>query len=323
MPGLEQTVIREPATASPQEYAQRVGRLAVAYVALFGISLTGIGLLVWEAQLFVTLAQRSNVETLALAFVLVFFAYFAVLSVRGAAGAARIAYFAALARVRTPEEVEQRKAQALGPPTPLSLSAALNVVLEKEGLPYRPFILPVTDGVGSMGVIEVDGAEIKHIGALKSGSNSLLAFFVQQVIVVLRERSIQADLDIIHWRQIDDEGTLQYLALVQFARNLERQSGAATLWPKLVLTEADCAELERRLSVLCPALRNEAFLPDWEYAGEHKLPLIPEPLGLVSLSRTEKRVDPVASMGCAVLAVAFLLILLGIFAFFPPWVPGT
>jgi hypothetical protein len=50
-------------------------------------ALIGIGLLVWKAQLFVTLTQRSNVETLTLAFFLVFFAYLGILSARGAVGA--------------------------------------------------------------------------------------------------------------------------------------------------------------------------------------------------------------------------------------------
>ena len=98
---------------------------------------------------------------------------------------------------------------------------------------------------------------------------------------------------------------------------------APELWPKVALSDADCAELERRLTAVCPALRNEAFLPHWDYAGEHKLPLIPEPLGLVSLSRTERRVDPEASMGCAVLVVLGAVAVLALFVKFPPWVPGS
>ena len=64
-------------------------------------------------------------------------------------------------------------------------------------------------------------------------------------------------------------------------------------------------------------------MPDWEYAGEHKLPIIPEPLGLVSLSRSERRVDPVASMGCAVVVVLGTVLILAAFILFPPWVPGV
>jgi hypothetical protein len=121
---------------------------------------------------------------------------------------------------------------------------------------------------------------------------------------------------------IDDEQTLQYHGMVHFARRLERHLDADELWPKIVLSDDDLAALERRLAAVCPALRSEGFLPDWEYEAEHKLPLIPEPLGLVSLSRSERRADPVASMGCAALVVVAAVAILALFTVFPPWVPG-
>ena len=89
------------------------------------------------------------------------------------------------------------------------------------------------------------------------------------------------------------------------------------------LNAADCQTLEAALADICPALRDEGFLPHWDYEAEHKLPIIPEPLGLISLSRSEKRVDPVLSMGCAVWVVLALLGILVLFVLAPPWVPGT
>jgi hypothetical protein len=118
-----------------------------------------------------------------------------------------------------------------------------------------------------------------------------------------------ADIEIVTWKKIHDEDAERYHGLVEFARNLERQLDKGALWPKAHLTEADIQELERRLSAICPALREEAFLPHWDYQAEHKLPIIPEPLGLISLSRSEQRVDPIASMGCAVVVVVVLLVL--------------
>src|ERR671930_2695752 len=82
--------ITEPGSDTAEQYRQRVRRLATWYVALFGLSLLGVGLLIWRAQLFVTLSQRSNVETLTLAFLLVFFVYLAVLSAPGAWGTLRM-----------------------------------------------------------------------------------------------------------------------------------------------------------------------------------------------------------------------------------------
>jgi hypothetical protein len=255
---------------------------------------------------------------------LVFFVYVALLSARGAWGAAHIAYYALLARVhRDREAIERRKAAALGPPDPHPLSVALNLIVEKEGLPCQPFELPIADRAGPMGALKIDGAKVTYLEARSGASNDVFAFFAQQVNEILHDRGEQAELDVVEWKEINDEATEQYLGLVQFARNLERHLGAKELWPKLILNDSDRNELERRLSAICAALRSEAFLPDWEYEGEHKVPVIPEPLGLVSLARTEKRVDPIASMGCALIVVLALVLVLALFVAFPPWVPGT
>ena len=110
MAGVEQTVVREPGAETAQQYARRVYRLAAAYLVLFLASLGGIGLLVWKAQLYVTLAQRSNVQTLTLGFFLIFFAYIAILTAGGAAGAVRIGYYALLAPFGGDrEQIERRK----------------------------------------------------------------------------------------------------------------------------------------------------------------------------------------------------------------------
>jgi hypothetical protein len=321
--GLAQTAIRETESHTPQEFRRRVRHLATAYVALFVASSAGMALLVWQAQLYVALAQRSNVETLVLAFLFVFFGYVAFLSAPGVVGAARIGYYALLVRLgRDPVAVERQKARALGQRGRNPPAIALNLILEKEGCRGQPFTLEVADEAGPAGKLEVDGAQVTHTEAFKDGSNSLMAFFVHQVNEVLQERGEPANLDIVTWRKIDDEATEQHLSLVRFARNLERRLDAEELWPKLWLTDADCRELERRLAQICPALRNEAFLPDWEYEGQHQVPLIPEPLGLVRLQRRERRVDPVASMGCAVLVVGASLLALLLFVLSPPWVPG-
>jgi hypothetical protein len=193
--------------------------------------------------------------------------------------------------------------------------------VEHEAAPCEPLVLPVADDVGSLGTIVLDGARVIHQHG--AGSNALLAYLVHQVNALLRDRHDGDELDIVEWQSLDDEAARSYLALTRFARNLERHLQVPELWPKLRLTDADCAELRERLRAVCPSLRSERLLPDWEYTAEHKLPLIPEPLGLVSLSRTERRADPVASMGCAVLVVAGLLVALLVLILFPPWVPGT
>lgn len=323
MSHLAERLIREPGTENAREFGERVYRLAFAYVGLFAGSLVAIALLVLRGQFWVGLAQRSNVETLTLLFLVVFSAYLAVLSTPGALGAVRLAYYLALPRLgHDRDEVERRKAAAIGRQRDDPPCVAVNLILEREDLPRQPFALEVRDRAGPVGTLRVDGAQITHHPTLHTGSNQLIAFFVHQVRGLCTEHGHETELDIVEWRRLDDEATVQYLSLVRFARNLERHLDAPELWPKLVLTRDDCAKLERCLAAVCPAVRNEAFLPDWEYSGEHKLPLIPEPLGLISLSRTEKRVDPVSSMGCAVLVLGAILAVLALFLIFPPWVPG-
>ncbi|MBF6589647.1 MAG: hypothetical protein IVW57_03830 [Ktedonobacterales bacterium] len=335
MSSLVERAIREPEVQSARQYTQRIHRLAAAYTGLFFLSLVGIALLIWQAQLYVTLSQRSNVETLTLAFFLLFFAYLAALSLGGTIGAARIAWYALLARLGPDRAaVEQRKLRALRLATSADTpaAAALNRVLDLETQPRCAFTLPVEDAVGSMGQILVDGAEITHRQTVKGGSSAVLAYFAAQVNAILAARGALgdgalgddalADVQIVEWRNIDDEETEEYLSMVRFARNLERHLGTEALWPTYTLTTEECAELTARLRAICPALRNEAFLPHWEYQGEHKIPLIPEPLGLISLSRTEKRVDPLASMGCAMAVVAVVVAILVLLIIWPPWVPG-
>src|SRR5947207_3138039 len=97
---------------------------------------------------------------------------------------------------------------------------------------------------------------------------------------------------------------------------------APPLWPCVMLTAEHCEEVARRLAKITPALLDEALLPDWEYQAEHKLPVIPEPLGFVSLGRSAKRADPVATMGFATLMVLLTLAVIVLFVLDKPWVPG-
>jgi hypothetical protein len=321
---FEQSIVREPGVETVEQYGRRVHRLALAYVTLFVGSCAGAALLIWQGQFFVTLTQRSNVETLTLAFFLVLFAYVGTLSAFGAAGAGRIAYFAVVRRAgHDRREVERQKMRALEGKRGETLSGALSAIVERAEAPGQPFSLAIADEAGTLGTVTFDGAELRHDETIGNGSNGLLAFVVHQINDLLQQRGDPGTLDVVEWSAIDSESTLQYLGLVRFAQNLERRLDADELWPKIRLTDDDCAALERRLSRLCPARHDEAFLPDWEYAAEHKVPIIPEPLGLVSLSRTERRADPIATLGCAVLVVLAAVVTLAVLNAFPPWVPGS
>ena len=110
-------------------------------------------------------------------------------------------------------------------------------------------------------------------------------------------------------------------ALVTFALRLERKL-QAQLWPRVELSEEDERWLAGRLREAASSARTEALLPDWEYSGEHKLPVIPEPLGFLTLTRSEARVDPLSSMSFMLAVLLTCVALLAAFAALPPWVPA-
>lgn len=314
--------VREPATADAAEYVRRVHWLAAIYVVLFFASAVGVVLLTWRGKFFVTLAQRSNVETLTIAFFLVFFAYIAALSVRGAVGAVRLAAYGAIGLLRGRDAGEAALARAFARQrTRRAPSAALGFVVEREGAPGEGFAFRLEDAWGYAGEIRVDGAHIAYHG--HGGSNNLLAYFAHQVQLAIQDRYPGVDLDPVHWEGVDDESQRAYLGMVGFAQNLRRAFDLEELWPRVSLDREACGTLAARLREVTPSVRAEAFLPDLEYTAEHKLPIIPEPLGIASLSRSEHRADPVATMGLAAIVVSASVAVIAYILILPPWVPGT
>jgi hypothetical protein len=321
---LARLIIKEPEVRDARHYAHRLRLLCGLYLSLFFLCVAGCIVLLWHGRLYVTLTQRSNVETLTLAFFLVFFAYLAMLSRRGAIGALRISYHA-LRGLRLDRVTHERRKAAALPPLQKGLpsAVAVNLLVARQDRPREAFEIPIADQAGSMGRLRIDGARLEHIEARPNESNNLFAYFVEQLRQVVEKRTgAPVNFDIVEWRSLDEEATESYLSQASFALRLARHLDAEELWPTLTLTAADCLEMERRLAAICPALRDEAMLPDWEYAGEHKLPIIPEPLGLLSLSRTARRVDPLASMCTAVVIVLIAFALLVFITIHPPWVPG-
>jgi hypothetical protein len=317
---IARQVIKEPGAEDAGHYARRVRRLALAYVALFILSAFGIVVLIWRAQFFVTLSQRSNVETLTLAFLLILFGYLALLSGPGMWGTLQILR---LGSVGSWTERQHRLAAHLRHAPGNKTVADLNVLLEMEGRPGEAFSVEVFDSAGQMGTLEASGARLTYRSTYGEGSNEVLAYVERQVEQLAQAHGFEGEVDIVAWKKIDDEDAERYHGMVEFARNLERQLGRGELWPRVVLTPAELMELQRRLTAICPALRQEGYLPHWDYQAEHKLPIIPEPLGLITLSRSEQRVDPVSSMGGAVIVVLLVLVMLVVFIIVPPWVPGT
>lgn len=319
-----QSVLREPQVQSPRQYRRHVKLLTLIYVTMFFSSILGIVVLCWHFKLFITLAQRSNVETLTIAFLVIFFAYLLAISFKGALAAVRVIYYKALSLFIDTITLQKRKVKALGKPESSEAPAvALNFLIERDGNPNKPFTLELKDEAGDMGHIVVDGALLLHREAYRDGTYSLFPFIVHQIACLLKARKIDHRLDIVEWLAISDEALEKYISLTRFASNLSKQFGNVEMWPRLVLKDEECKKLEEELSKICATLRDESFFPHWEYGGDHKLPIIPEPLGIISLSKDEKRVDPITSMGAAAgMALICLLIALWM-VFYHPWVPGA
>jgi hypothetical protein len=315
MRGFLKRVVSEPGADTAESFARRVRILGMTYTLLFLSCCAGEVLLAFQGKVFVTLAQRSNVETLTILFLVVFYGYLGAVSAPGALGAARIAVYALRRRfTRDPAAERRRQIEALGERSD-GPWAALGKVLERsDGQPLR---FELRDDDRSHGVIQVEGARVSQLDALSGGSADLIAYFVRQVAEVAGE-----DVPIVVWGQIDDDEGERYLAQVEFARALRRSLKSPPLWPTVSLSPEQSEEVSRRLAQIARHLLEDALLPDWEYQAEHKLPVIPEPLGLVSLGRSAKRADPVATMGFATLMVLLTLAVIVLFIIDKPWVPG-
>jgi hypothetical protein len=308
---LQHVALRGPGVSDPARYRKRVSWLAIVHVTLFTAALVGIALILWHGEFFVTLSQRSNVETLTIAFFLVFFGYFVVITAHGAIGGVRIGLFHLRAlSMRDPAHLEAAKVAALGERGP-GPSVAFDRAIEVEGHPGAPWEIELRDDHGSMGRLRISGVRVEHLDAFRGGSNSLLGYFESKLAKLTGEAT-----SIVQWKSTSEEALLQYVATSDAFRALGRSM------PTVVVTADHRRALEDALRALCPALRDEAFLPDWEYEGEHKLPIIPEPLGIISLSRTERRVDPLSSLSATLAVVLLVVGLLCFFLLRSPWVPG-
>jgi hypothetical protein len=320
---LGREFVREQGTSSVPDYRKRVARLAAIYASTVLACVAAITLIIVKGRLFVTLSQRSNVETLTLAFIILLFTYLAAVSLPGFWGAITIVVLNAPAWVGRDESVvEQRKQRALKPKTGDPNSVQLNCRVYLRGDPDSPISIPLQDDYGSLGRIVIDGTRMSHLDALQSGSNSLFAFVERRIQDLVRQHDPGRVVEIVQWTSIDDEQAEQYHSLVTFARNLERELRTPPLWPAVELTDDDIQTLTNEARRLVPVLRNEARLPDLEYEVEHRLPIIPEPLAFIALSRHERRADPVASMGCALVVALLILSLVALIIVFPPWVPS-
>ena len=332
-------------TRTPERYAARVRWMAAIYLGLNLLSLAIIVAIVWRSQFFITLAQRSNVETLVLLIILVLAVYYLATTFRGFVGAVRMVWLnlpkLGARDAEAIERVERRKHSALPPGKEAKSAYFDQAVRLRGGKPGERIRWEVGDEAGKLGELEIDGVEVKYY-PLKDGLNAALFEFVgDQIEMAMKKRDLEAKLQITQWSSIDEDKAATYHRMVQAFENLEsalargrsadKESGESgeskreetiPIWPSVEITQEDVDEIGREISKLVPALRNESLLPDVEYEVEWTVPVLPEPLSFMQLRRRENRADPVITMGCAVFVMLGVLAVILLFILWPPWVPS-
>ena len=316
----EQIVQRGERT--PEGYAAKVRWLAAIYVALNVVSITVVVLVCWRIRHLITLAQRSNVETLVLAIVVVLAVYYVASTFRGLIGGVRILVLnAPKLWARDARPIERRKHRALRSGGDVT-SVCLDKIVRGGGKAGGPIAWELADTAGKLGDLTIEGA-VASFQPMKDGINaSLFEFLVEQINLALRPTDPAAAVTITFWANIDEEASAAYRSTVGAFENLARHLESGPLWPSVTLTKADVAAIDAKLTALVPALRNEMLLPDVEYQVEYSVPILPEPLAFVQLRREERRADPVLTMGYAVVIMSVLLVLVIVLIVWPPWVPS-
>jgi hypothetical protein len=293
---------------------RRTNLLVAIHLTLTAAALAVLVLVVWRIRLLVTLTQRSNVETLILAFVVVFVLYLLVTTLSGTRGALVLLGVRLLGRDRAQRWL-QRRAERERKETK---KAYLNVVVQAPG--GGMLELPIEDGYGRLGTLRLDGAEVALVDIPEPIANSPLALAARVLGEVGSLDGTHSPPRVVAWAGIDEELAERYGSQVRAFKRLEGALGA-TLWPAVRLDGAGVERIAALMREAAPELREDLLLPDIEYSAEFTIPIIPEPLAFMQVKRSQEHADPVATIGCATLVVLSLLAVVAWVIVNPPWVP--
>lgn len=322
---LTEEMIRQQVAHSPNRYAKRVQMLAGIYFVLDLISIGVLVAIAWRIQYFVIITQRTNIETLTLAIIFVLAAYYLITTFGGFVGAIRMLWynFPTLWTKDSDslERVERRKQAAMKPATKPK-AAFFDKAVVIKGKTDKPIKWDLRDEAGNIGSLTIDGVKVTLEPEKDGINNSVFEFLASGIENCLKDAEPDFQLQITQWSTIDKDQASAYYSMVKAFQNLEQRLGEkGPIWPTVELDESDIRKIGNDLRELLPALRNEAFLPDLEYRAEFNVPILPEPLGFMRLTRTDNRADPVVTMGCAGIIMVVILALIVLFIVFPPWIP--
>jgi len=308
--------LMEAPAVDPRSLRRRTNWLIVIHLVLAVAAVAVIALVVWRIRLLMTLAQRSNVETLVIAFVVVFLAYMLVTTGPASIGALRLLGYRLLGTERAQRSL-QRKAVADRKET---MRSYLNLVI--RGPRGQDIEVPIQDRFGKLCSVRIHLAEVAFVDAPQELTHSALQLVVQTLGEVGRLEGTDHELTVLYWDSLEESQAEAYASQVGAFDRLERGLGKEPLWPVLHVDAAGVTRLQDMLKEAAPSFRENLLLPDIEYSAEFAIPIIPEPFAFMRLVRRKEHADAVASMGCATLMALVFLAGISWLLLDPPWVPG-
>lgn len=308
--------LMEAPAVDPPSLRRRTNWLVAIHLVLAVAALAVIALVAWRIRLLVTLAQRSNVETLVIAFVVIFLAYMLVTTGPSSIGALRLLGYRAIGTERA-QRALQRKARAGKKET---MRSYLNLVV--RGPRGGDIEVPIQDRFGKLCSVRIHLAEVAFVDAPEELTHSTLQLVVKTLEEVGTLEGTDHELKVIYWYSLEESQAEAYASQVSAFDRLERGLGKEPLWPVLHVDAEGVERLQQMLREAAPLLRENLLLPDIEYSAEFAIPIIPEPFAFMRLTRRKEHADAVASMGCAtIMALIFLAVITWLLVD-PPWVPG-
>lgn len=308
--------LMEAPAVDPPSLRRRTNWLVAIHLVLAVAALAVIALVVWRIRLLITLAQRSNVETLVIAFVVIFLAYMLVTTGPSSIGALRLLGYRAIG-TESAQRALQRKARAGKKET---MRSYLNLVV--RGPRGGDIEVPIQDRFGKLCTLRIHLAEVAFVDAPQELTHSTLQLVVKTLEEVGTLEGTDHQLKVIFWDSLEEGQAEAYASQVSAFDRLEQGLGKEPLWPVLHVDADGVERLQEMLRKAAPLLRENLMLPDIEYSAEFAIPIIPEPFAFMRLTRRKEHADAVASMGCATIMALIFLAVISWLLVAPPWVPG-
>ncbi len=300
----------------PASLRRRTNWLIAIHLVLATAAVAVLALVAWRIRMLITLAQRSNVETLVIAFVVIFLVYLLLTTAQATIGALRILVYRAMGAERAQASLQQ-KARRDRKDTKRS---HMNLVVRGPG--DRDVEIPIEDRYGKICTLKLHLTEIIFEDAPQELTHSVLQLVVQKLKEVGTLEGTDHEPKVIYWDSLDEERAEAYASQVGAFDRLEKALGKDRLWPAVRIDERGVEQIRQMLEDAAPGLRENLLLPDIEYSAEFTVPIIPEPFAFMQLSRRMDHADAVASMGCATIVVVVFLAVIAWILVNPPWVPG-